>query len=207
MQMSKKISVLAAAMLAALSSAAGAVSLGDLEVRSQPGQPLDATLEIEDVDLSISPLLVRVAPPATYLREGVQWPREALDLRMARLAGDAKRVRVRVTGTQTLDTSFPLLIELNAGGRVTVREYGLERRGAAFAVNAADERLARTKHAEEPAPQSNQADQSDQAGRPAQDQKAQPARTTESAPVGKTVEPPQAAPVAPVAAQKPAPAE
>lgn len=207
MQMSKKISVLAAAMLAALSSAAGAVSLGDLEVRSQPGQPLDATLEIEDVDLSISPLLVRVAPPATYLREGVQWPREALDLRMARLAGDAKRVRVRVTGTQTLDTSFPLLIELNAGGRVTVREYGLERRGAAFAVNTADERLARTKHAEEPAPQSNQADQSDQAGRPAQDQKAQPARTTESAPVGKTVEPPQAAPVAPVAAQKPAPAE
>lgn len=143
--MSNPISVLAAAILAAAASAAGAVSLGDLNIQSIPGQPLDATLEVKDVDLTISPLLVRVAPPATYLREGVQWPQEALDLRMARLSGEPSTVRVRVTGTQSLNAGFPLLIELNAGGNVTVREYRIERTNGSFNVVALAEEAARTK--------------------------------------------------------------
>ena len=48
-------------------------------------------LDVNDVDITISPLLVRVAPPATYLREGVEWPREAQDLKMARMGGEAAR--------------------------------------------------------------------------------------------------------------------
>lgn len=151
--MSNKISVLAAALFAAAASAAGAVSLGDLDIQSIPGQPLDATLEVKDVDLTISPLLVRVAPPATYLREGVQWPQEALDLRMARLSGEPSTVRVRVTGTQSLNAGFPLLIELNAGGNVTVREYRIERTNGSFSVVALSEEAARTK-----APASSSAD-------------------------------------------------
>lgn len=151
--MSNKISVLAAALFAAAASAAGAVSLGDLDIQSIPGQPLDATLEVKDVDLTISPLLVRVAPPATYLREGVQWPQEALDLRMARLSGEPSTVRVRVTGTQSLNAGFPLLIELNAGGNVTVREYRIERTNGSFSVVALSEEAARTK-----APPSNSSD-------------------------------------------------
>ncbi len=59
--------------LLGLAGSAQAVQLGNLTVESQPGEPLDAVLEIEDLDLTISPLLVRVAPPATYLREGVNW--------------------------------------------------------------------------------------------------------------------------------------
>ncbi|WP_226963234.1 FimV/HubP-related protein [Sutterella seckii] len=151
--MSNPISVLAAAVLAAAASAAGAVSLGDLNIQSIPGQPLDATLEVKDVDLTISPLLVRVAPPATYLREGVQWPQEALDLRMARLSGEPSTVRVRVTGTQSLNAGFPLLIELNAGGNVTVREYRIERTNGSFNVVALAEEAARTKAPAEAAPE------------------------------------------------------
>lgn len=152
--MSRKISVLTAALIAALASAAEAVSLGDLQVKSRPGQPLEAILEILDVDTTISPLLVRVAPPATYVREGVEWPQEAQDLRMARLPGDPERVRLRVTGTQTLVTGFPLLVELNAGGRVTVREYRLVRREDGYGVAAEGERDART-HRQEDVPSGN----------------------------------------------------
>ena len=151
--MSNPISVLAAAILAAAASAAGAVSLGDLNIQSIPGQPLDATLEVKDVDLTISPLLVRVAPPATYLREGVQWPQEALDLRIARLSVEPSTVRVRVTGTQSLNAGFPLLIELNAGGNVTVREYRIERTNGSFNVVALAEEAARTKAPAEAAPE------------------------------------------------------
>ena len=142
--MSIKISVLAAAVLAAAASAAGAVSLGELEVQSVPGEPFEATLDIKDVDLNISPLLVRVAPPATYLREGVQWPQEALDLRMARLKSESNVVRVRVMGKQNISTAFPLLIEMNAGGAVTVREYYLDPAKGAFIVIAKAEAPAKT---------------------------------------------------------------
>ena len=70
--------------LMGLAAAAQAVSLGSLTVESRPGEPLDAVLEIDDLDLTISPLLVRVAPPATYLREGVAWPVQVQDLKMVR---------------------------------------------------------------------------------------------------------------------------
>ena len=95
---------------------AQAVSLGDLTVESKPGEPLEALLEINDLDLTISPLLVRVAPPATYLREGVNWPSQVQDLKLAR-DGSNGTVRLRLYGEQALQSgSFPLLMEMNAGG-------------------------------------------------------------------------------------------
>ena len=145
--MSRKLSALAAALLATIATAAEAVSLGDLQVKSRPGQPLEATLEIRDVDVTISPLLVRVAPPATYVREGVNWPVEAQDLRMARLPGNTDIVKLRVIGAQSLVTSFPLLVELNAGGHVSVRQYLIERESNSYTVIADDERAARTRRA------------------------------------------------------------
>lgn len=138
----QKLSMLAAAAAAALavfSSLSQAVELGDLKVVSQPGQPLEAVLDVNDVDITISPLLVRVAPPATYLREGVEWPREAQDLKMARMGGEAGKVRVKVVGGQSLSEGFPLLIEMNAGGKVTVRSYRLDPVNGTFRVSAAEE--------------------------------------------------------------------
>lgn len=138
----QKLSMLAAAAAAALAvfpSLSQAVELGDLKVVSQPGQPLEAVLDVNDVDITISPLLVRVAPPATYLREGVEWPREAQDLKMARMGGEAGKVRVKVVGAQSLSEGFPLLIEMNAGGKVTVRSYRLDPVNGTFRVSAAEE--------------------------------------------------------------------
>ena len=138
----QKLSMLAAAAAAALvvfPSLSQAVELGDLKVVSQPGQPLEAVLDVNDVDITISPLLVRVAPPATYLREGVEWPREAQDLKMARMGGEAGKVRVKVVGGQSLSEGFPLLIEMNAGGKVTVRSYRLDPVNGTFRVSAAEE--------------------------------------------------------------------
>lgn len=138
----QKLSMLAAAAAAALAvfpSLSQAVELGELKVVSQPGQPLEAVLDVNDVDITISPLLVRVAPPATYLREGVEWPREAQDLKMARMGGEAGKVRVKVVGGQSLSEGFPLLIEMNAGGKVTVRSYRLDPVNGTFRVSAAEE--------------------------------------------------------------------
>lgn len=138
----QKLSMLAAAAAAALAvfpSLSQAVELGDLKVVSQPGQPLEAVLDVNDVDITISPLLVRVAPPATYLREGVEWPREAQDLKMARMGGEAGKVRVKVVGGHSLSEGFPLLIEMNAGGKVTVRSYRLDPVNGTFRVSAAEE--------------------------------------------------------------------
>lgn len=138
----QKLSMLAAAAAAALAvfpSLSQAVELGDLKVVSQPGQPLEAVLDVNDVDITISPLLGRVAPPATYLREGVEWPREAQDLKMARMGGEAGKVRVKVVGGQSLSEGFPLLIEMNAGGKVTVRSYRLDPVNGTFRVSAAEE--------------------------------------------------------------------
>lgn len=120
------------------SMAVDAVSLGRLTVESKPGQPMDAVLEIDDVDLTVSPLLVRVAPPATYLRQGVQWPEQARDLRIAKDQA-SQGVRVRVVGDEGVQGTFPLLIELNAGGVVSVREYTISAKDGAFVVEPAAE--------------------------------------------------------------------
>lgn len=119
---------------------AQAVSLGDLTVESKPGELLEALLEINDLDLTISPLLVRVAPPATYLREGVNWPSQVQDLKLAR-DGSNGTVRLRLYGEQALQSgSFPLLMEMNAGGTVTVRAYEVQTKDGSFVVTPSAER-------------------------------------------------------------------
>lgn len=119
---------------------AQAVSLGDLTVESKPGEPLEALLEVNDLDLTISPLLVRVAPPATYLREGVNWPSQVQDLKLAR-DGSNGTVRLRLYGEQALQSgSFPLLMEMNAGGTVTVRAYEVQTKDGSFVVTPSAER-------------------------------------------------------------------
>ena len=119
---------------------AQAVSLGDLTVESKPGEPLEALLEINDLDLTISPLLVRVAPPATYLREGVNWPSQVQDLKLAR-DGSNGTVRLRLYGEQALQSgNFPLLREMNAGGTVTVRAYEVQTKDGSFVVTPSAER-------------------------------------------------------------------
>lgn len=119
------------------SGSLSAALLGDMTVRSLPGEPLDAILAIEDVDLSSAPSMVRIAPPGTYLREGVAWPEQAQDLRVQRDTTSPNRVTVRVVGRDTVgNEGFPLLVELNVGGQVSVRQYDLRVENGRFAVVA-----------------------------------------------------------------------
>lgn len=98
----KSAALLLSLAFAAASASAAAVSLGALTVESRPGEPLNAVLEIDDVDLSVSPLLVRVAPPSTYERQGVAWPEEVEGLRIAK--DSAKNgIRVRVLGKERIE--------------------------------------------------------------------------------------------------------
>ena len=57
----------------------------------------------------------------------------------ARMGGEAGKVRVKVVGGQSLSEGFPLLIEMNAGGKVTVRSYRLDPVNGTFRVSAAEE--------------------------------------------------------------------
>ena len=81
-----------------------------------------------------------MAPPATYLREGVNWPSQVQDLKLAR-DGSNGTVRLRLYGEQALQSgSFPLLMEMNAGGTVTVRAYEVQTKDGSFVVTPSAER-------------------------------------------------------------------
>ena len=134
MRSNKLLNRAIALALTTMSTLACAVSLGDLTVQSRPGEPMQATLQIEDLDLTISPLLVRVAPPSTYLRVGVPWAQPVQDLQLVR-DGSQSTIQIKVVGTNPLSVqSFPLLIELNAGGKVSVRNYQIVARDGHFEV-------------------------------------------------------------------------
>ena len=107
---------------------AHAVSLGPLVIESAPGEPIQGVIEVRDIDVlskNPQPAIIRVAPPATYDRNGMAWPKELQGLR---LESDQEKssVFVRVIGENRLrDSSFPLLLELNVGGQVTLRQYNV----------------------------------------------------------------------------------
>ena len=60
---------LAAALVSAF-GAASAAELGALTVYSNVGEPLEAKLEVRDVNPKVEPLLVRLAPASVYQRVG-----------------------------------------------------------------------------------------------------------------------------------------
>lgn len=120
--------------LLAMTASVNAVSLGDLTVESRPGEPMMGTLEIRDIDFTVSPLLVRVAAPATYLRAGLNWPTQVRDIRLAR-DDSQSALRIKVYGKAPMEaSSFPLLIEMNAGGKVSVTNYQIVQKNGHFEV-------------------------------------------------------------------------
>lgn len=136
--MLKLKTLLLTALSCAAASTAGAVALGDITMTSQPGSPMEATLQIDDIDYTKSPILVRIAPPATYIREGVEWPNQARDLFIAK-AREPQGLKLQIIGESRLEGSFPLLIELNVGGSVTVRRYDLIQKDDKYVVSYSKE--------------------------------------------------------------------
>src|SRR3546814_668027 len=118
------VSLLLAGMLALLAGPALALGLGQLTVKSQPGQPLVAEIPIISSDPGeLENLQARLASPDTFRRVGLQPPdMEVSGLQFA-VALDARgNPVIRVTSTAPLTP--PLLTFLLEIGRATCGERG-----------------------------------------------------------------------------------
>jgi len=164
--------LLALALLAA-SGAAMALGLGEIRVKSQPGQPLLAEIPVISSEPGeLEQLRARLASPVIFERVGLQRPSglvSQLDFSVA-LADDGRPV-IRVTSQDPVDSpSVNFLIEVDWGQGRLVREYSALV-GAPGALAAADapqieapvpppsDRIERPAAAAAPAPLAGQSDE------------------------------------------------
>jgi pilus assembly protein FimV len=112
--------------LALLSNAALALGLGEIRVKSQPGQPLLAEIPIISSEPGeLEQLRARLASPTTFERVGLPRPQglvNELDFTVA--LDDSGRPVVRVTSRTPVDVAaVNFLIEVDWGQGRLVREY------------------------------------------------------------------------------------
>lgn len=112
--------------LALLSNAALALGLGEIKVKSQPGQPLLAEIPIISSEQGeLEQLRARLASPTTFERVGLPRPQglvNELDFSVA--LDEAGRPVVRVTSRTPVDVpAVSFLIEVDWGQGRLVREY------------------------------------------------------------------------------------
>lgn len=108
------------------STAAMALGLGEIRVRSQPGQPLVAEIPIiSNEPGELEQLQARLASPGTFERVGLERPQglvSGLDFAIA--IGDDGRPVIRVTSEEPVEVaSVNFLIEVDWGQGRLVREY------------------------------------------------------------------------------------
>ncbi|MGO1000880.1 FimV/HubP family polar landmark protein [Lysobacter sp. CA196] len=112
--------------LALASGAAGALGLGQIEVKSRAGQPLLAEIPVISSDSNeLAQLRAGLASPETFQRIGLQPPQGIVtDLRFVLALDNAGKPVIRVTSTQPVNQPLlTFLIEVDWGqGRLT-REY------------------------------------------------------------------------------------
>ncbi len=120
--------VLCAALAAplALGLSAQAAVLGDVTVRSYLGQRLDADIEITALTAAEQDaLLVRIPPADAFAAAGIDMTTLVRTLRVT-IDKRGERTFVRVNSEQAVNDPFVmLLVELNAGGTRTLRQYAL----------------------------------------------------------------------------------
>ncbi len=123
---------LCAALSAALGSAftlpapAHAAVLGDVRVRSYLGQKLDAEIEISSLTASESEaLLVRIPAADAFAAAGIDMTALVRSLRVT-IEKRGEQTFVRLNSNQTIAEPFLMvLVELNASGTRTLRQYAL----------------------------------------------------------------------------------
>jgi pilus assembly protein FimV len=112
--------------LALFSSAAMALGLGEIRVKSQPGQPLLAEIPvISNEPGELEQLRARLASPVTFERVGLPRPQGLInELDFAVALDDAGRPVIRVTSRVPVDVAaVNFLIEVDWGQGRLVREY------------------------------------------------------------------------------------
>lgn len=119
---SKKALVLG--VMLAVGAAAQAAYLGQLQVTSQASQNFQATFLVHDVSPTGSSLTARLAPAETYSKYGITMPETAKGLNLALINKSPLTLRIS-SNRPAAERAFPLLVELNEGGHVTVRQYNI----------------------------------------------------------------------------------
>lgn len=119
---SKKALVLG--VMLAVGAAAQAAYLGQLQVTSQASQNFQATFLVHDVSPTGSSLTARLAPAQTYSKYGITMPETAKGLNLALINKSPLTLRIS-SNRPAVERAFPLLVELNEGGHVTVRQYNI----------------------------------------------------------------------------------
>lgn len=108
----------------ALCGWAHAASLGQLQVISQADQNFQATFQVHDVTPTGGSLTARLAPAKTYEQYRVTMPESAKGLKLALI--NKNPLTLRISGDRPAqERSFPLLVELNEAGKVTVSRYNI----------------------------------------------------------------------------------
>lgn len=119
---SKKALVLG--VMLAVGATAQAAYLGQLQVASQASQNFQATFLVHDVSPTGSSLTARLAPAETYSKYGITMPETAKGLNLALINKSPLTLRIS-SNRPAVERAFPLLVELNEGGHVTVRQYNI----------------------------------------------------------------------------------
>ena len=119
---SKKALVLG--VMLAVGATAQAAYLGQLQVTSQASQNFQATFLVHDVSPTGLSLTARLAPAETYSKYGITMPETAKGLNLALINKSPLTLRIS-SNRPAVERAFPLLVELNEGGHVTVRQYNI----------------------------------------------------------------------------------
>jgi pilus assembly protein FimV len=102
------------------------MGLGEVQVRSAMGQKLDAEIEFSALTaVEAESLIVRLASPETFFQAGIDYSPVLRSLRFAvEKKGDRHVIRLS-SDVVISDPFLSLLIELNAAGNRTLRQYAL----------------------------------------------------------------------------------
>ena len=117
---------MAALLLWLLAAPAFALGLGQIVVKSQPGQPLVAEIPIVSSEPGeLEGLQVRLASPDTFRRVGLQPPQGIVsDLQFEPALDERGQPVVRVTSRQPVQQAeLSFLVEVDWGQGRLVREY------------------------------------------------------------------------------------
>lgn len=118
--------VVASWLLLMLSMPAFALGLGQIQVKSRPGQPLLAEIPIISSDpTELQGLQARLASPETFRRVGLEPPQGIVsDLQFTPAVDEAGRPVIRVTSsTPVQQAALTFLLEVDWGQGRLVREY------------------------------------------------------------------------------------
>ena len=106
--------------------AGSALGLGDIHVRSAMGQKLDAEIEFSALtSIEAESLSIRLASPDNFVQSGIDYSPLLRSLRFS-VEKKGDRHVIRITSDLVMSDPFlNLLIELNAAGNRTLRQYAL----------------------------------------------------------------------------------